>query len=115
MSTTPRTEAATPTARPLSRGLTLATIVFAALAAVGLVVTLILLFATIANADTEEFAWYFAFSVIVSVLNLVPAVVALILGIVGRRAASRIPLVGIVIGAVVIVLLVAQFVFLATV
>jgi hypothetical protein len=114
MSTTP-TGFAAPAARPLSTGLKVATIVFAALAAVGLVVTLILLFATIATADTEEFGWYFAFSLVASVVNVVPAAVALILGIVGRRAQSRVPLVGIVIGGVVLVVLVAQFVYLATV
>jgi hypothetical protein len=104
-----------PSPAVLSKGLKITTIVFSALAAVGLVVTLILLFATIANADTEEFGWYFAFSVIASILNVIPAVVALVLGIVGRRAKSRIPLLGIVIGAVVLLILVAQFIFLATV
>ncbi|SDZ24754.1 hypothetical protein [Herbiconiux ginsengi] len=105
----------TPTPPVLSKGLAIATIVFAALAAVGLVVTLVLLFLTVGHNDTEEFGWYFAFSLIASVLNVIPAVVALILGIVGRRAASRIPLLGIVIGAAVLVILVGQFIFLATV
>ncbi|WP_382303948.1 hypothetical protein [Herbiconiux sp. UC225_62] len=99
----------------LSKGLKVATIVFAALAAVGLVITLILLALTVGHDDTEEFGWYFAFSVVASILNVIPAVVALVLGIVGRRAASRIPLVGIVIGALALVILAGQFIFLATV
>ncbi|MFB2596987.1 hypothetical protein ACEXQE_04265 [Herbiconiux sp. P17] len=99
----------------LSTGLKITTIVFTALAAIGLVVTLILLALTVGHDGTEEFGWYFGFSVVASILNVIPAVVALILGIVGRRTASRVPLVGIVLGAVVLAVLVAQFIFLATV
>ncbi|MCS5718393.1 hypothetical protein N1027_09610 [Herbiconiux sp. CPCC 205763] len=110
------TLSSTPLNRPaLSSGVKVTTIVFAALAAVGLIVTLILLFVTLASVDTEEFGWYFAFSVIASILNLIPAVVVLIMGIVSRRAASRVPLIGIVLGAVVLAVLAAQFIFLATV
>ena len=93
----------------------IATIVFAALAAVGLVVTLILLALTIGHDGTEEFGWYFAFSLVASIINVIPAVVALILGIVGRSAKSGVPLIGIVVGGVAIVVLVAQFIYLAAV
>jgi hypothetical protein len=117
--TTPATSAASSSEQaatpPLSKGLKIATIVVAVLAGLGLIVTIILLFVTLAYNDTEEFAWYFAFSLIASILNLVPAVAVLVLGLVGRRTKSRVSLIGIVVGAVVLVILVAQFIFLAVV
>lgn len=99
----------------ISKGLKITTIVFAALAGLGLVVTLILLFVTLAQRDTDEFGWYFAFAVIASILNVIPAVVALVLGIVGRGTKGRVSRIGVIIGIVVLVVLVAQLIFLSAV
>lgn len=105
-----------PTSQPVSsKGLTIATIIFTALAGVGLIATLILLFATATNSGNEEFGWYFGFSVTASIVNVVPAIVALILGIIARRTESSVWLTAIVIGTTVLLVLVAQIVFLLVV
>jgi hypothetical protein len=103
--------AATPP-QVVSKGLKITTIIFTSLAAIGLLTTLILLLLTATNSANEEFGWYFGFSVTASIVNVIPAVVALILGIVGRRAKSPVPLAAIVLGAIVLLVLVLQFVFL---
>ena len=95
-----------------SHGLKIATIIFTSLAALGLISTVVLLLATAANSGNEEFGWYFGFSVTASIVNVIPAAVALILGFVGRRAGGAVSLTAIVVGAAVLVVLVGQLVFL---
>jgi hypothetical protein len=102
--------------RSLPASLRIVTIVFTVLASIGLVVAVALVIATIValGEASEDAAWYLGFSVIASVLNLIAAVVALVLGIVGlRRVKNRVSLVALVVGAAVLLVLAAQLIFAA--
>jgi hypothetical protein len=108
--------AAPASTQSLSNPLRVVTIVFTVLASIGLVAAVVLVVATIvALGDaSDDAAWYLGFSVIASVLNLVAAIVALILGIVGlRRVRNRVSLLALVIGVAVLVVLVAQLIIAA--
>jgi len=103
-------------AHPLPAPLRVVTIVFTVLASIGLVVAVVLVIATlVALGDTsEDAAWYLGFSVIASVLNVVAAVVALVLGIVGlRRVRNRVSFVAVLVGAAVLLVLAAQLIIAA--
>lgn len=111
-STLPAAAAAATSVPSASKGLMIATIILASLAAIGLLVALIFLFAAAANSSTEAFGWYIGFSVTASIVNVIPALAALVLGIIGIRSKTPASLTAIIVGASALVVLVGQAIFL---